>query len=193
MDTAGPVRGSAMIGCRSMPRTRRSLLRVKGALAVVAFALSACSQPVTEANEDANDTVAVPVNNHVGGSVARTELVALTAKDIAGAELPGELSCGFADRGGNTLLYASGNVQSSENAVGLVKIAKETQRLTVPGGFNALVRGPTLAGSGLTVTVRHLDSRAPTGEESPPRPASITWGREGKASSSINGTWTCGP
>lgn len=188
MRQPGLYAGSAKSGWRRL-RIRRASLRVKGAFAVVAIALSACSQPVTEAN----DTITLPVVNFAGGSVARTDPVALTAKDIAGAELSGELACGFADRSGDTLLYASGNVQSAEDAVGLVKIAGELERLTVPGGFNALVSGPTLAGAGSTVTVRLLDSRAPSGGESPPRPASMTWGGAGKASSSINGTWTCGP
>lgn len=186
MKQPGLYGGSVINGCRR-PRTRQAPSRVKGALTVIA--LSACSQPVTEAN----DTVSVPVANFAGGGVARTEPLALRAKDIADAELPGELACGFADRGGNTLLYASGNVQSAEDAVGLVKIDQAIERLTVPGGFNALVRGPTLAGSGLTVTVRLRGPSAPTGEESPPRPASMTWRRADKAGSSFNGTWTCGP
>ena len=187
MKQPGVYGGSAISGCRKL-RTCRASLRLTGALAAVAFSLGACSQPVTEAN----DTVALPVANLAGGGVARTEPVALTAQDIAGADLPGELACGFADRGGNTLLYASGNVQSSEDAVGLVKIADEIERLTVPGGFNALVRGPTLAGSGLSVTVRNLRSPTPKGEESPPSPASMTLDH-GKATVSIDGTWTCGP
>lgn len=158
-------------------------------MAVVAFAISACSQLVTEANE----TAPVPVGNVANGSVARTELVALTAEDIADAELPDELACGFADRGGNTLLYASGNAESSEDAVGLMKIAGAAERLSAPGGFNALVRGPTLAGSRFTVIVRPQDASAATSGESSSRRASMTWSREGEANSSIDGTWTCGP
>lgn len=175
---------------RSGPRGTRAhrMLRV---VALAALALTACSAPVTDA-EQGTTNVSVPIENLAGSGVALHGLSPLTAQDIAQAKLPGELACGFADHTENTLVYASGNVQSDEDAIGLIKVAASVERLAAPGGFDALVRGPTLAGSGVRVEIAIKDGPSVSGE-SQPRPAFMTVVRDGKPDVRIDGTWTCGP
>ena len=176
---------------RSGPRWTRAhrMLRI---VALASFALAACSAPVTDAEQGTTKATALAIENLAGSSVALHGLAPLTAHDIAQAKLPGELACGFADHNESTLVYASGNVQSDEDAIGLIKVAASVERLAAPGGFDALVRGPTLAGSGVRVEIAIKDGPSVSGE-SPPRPAFLTVARDGKPDARIDGTWTCGP
>ncbi|MEH3039122.1 MAG: hypothetical protein PGN21_03515 [Sphingomonas paucimobilis] len=166
--------------------------RIGPVVALASFALGACSAPVNDANQATSNATVVPIENLADGGGARHGLVPLTAQDIARAKLPGELACGFAERGEDTLLYASGDVQSDEDAIGLIKVEGSVQRLTAPGGFDALVRGPTLTGSEARIDIGIEDGPSASGE-SPPRSASMTLARHGKPDVRIDGTWTCGP
>ena len=170
-------------------RLPRSMYQI---IALAAFGVSGCSGTGENTKEGTSNETAVPINNVAVAAPGNEALAPLTAHDIALADLPGELACGFADRSQKTLLYASGNVQTEDDAVGVVKIGRSIERLTASGGFNALVQGPTLAGSRGTVAIRILDGPIASGE-SPPRPATMTLPRPGEADVSIEGTWTCGP
>lgn len=170
-------------------RLPRSMYQI---IALAALAVSGCSGTGENATEGASNETAVPINNVAVADPENEALAPLTVHDIALADLPGELACGFADRSQKTLLFASGDVQADDNAVGLVKIDGSIERVTAPGGFNALVQGLTLEGSSGTVAVRILDGPTASGE-SPPRPATITLARPREADVSTDGTWTCGP
>lgn len=165
------------------------MLRV---VALAALALTACSAPMTDAEQGTTNATALPIENLAGSAVALHGLSPLTAQDIAQAKLPGELACGFADHNESTLVYASGNAQSDEDAIGLINVAASVERLAAPGGFDALVRGPTFTGSGVRVEIAIKDGPSVSGE-SPPRPAFLTVARDGKPDARIDGTWTCGP
>lgn len=174
---------------RAVSRFRRSMYQI---IALAAFSVSACSEPDKNTENGASNITAVPIDNVTVAAPENKAPAPLTAHDIALADLPGELACGFADRSQNTLLYASGDVQADDDAVGLVKIGGSIEQVTARGGFNALVQGLTLVGSNGTVAVRILNGPTASGE-SPPRPATITLARPGEADVSIDGTWTCGP
>lgn len=170
-------------------RLPRSMYQI---IALAALAVSGCSGTGENATEGASNETAVPIDNVAVAGPGNEALAPLTAHDIAVADLPGELACGFADRSQKTLLYASGDVQTEDDAVGVVKIGRSIERLTASGGFNALVQGPTLSGSIGTVSIQISDGPAASGE-SPPRPATVTLVRPGEGDVSIDGTWTCGP
>ncbi|MEH3039794.1 MAG: hypothetical protein PGN21_07000 [Sphingomonas paucimobilis] len=161
-------------------------------IALAVFGVSGCSGTGENTKEVASNETAVPVSNVAVAGPGNEALASLTAHDIAVADLPGELACGFADRSQNTLVYASGDVQADDDAVGLAKIGGSIKRVTSPGGFNALVQGPTLASPSGTVAIRISDGPTASGE-SPPRLATVTLARPGEADASIDGTWTCGP
>lgn len=174
---------------RAAGRLRRSTYQI---MALAAFGVSGCSGTGENTKEGALNETTVPIDNVAVAGPGNEALAPLTAHDIAVADMPGELACGFADRTQNTLVYASGDVQADDDAVGLAKIGGSIKRFTSPGGFKALVQGPTLAGSSATVSIRISDSPTASGE-SPPRPATVTLARPGEADVSIDGTWTCGP
>ncbi len=127
-----------------------------------------------------------------GGDGSEIRLSPLTAADIDGAALDGELACSFAGMDKATLLLAKGDVASKERAFGLVKVGDYLERVSAPGGFDAMLKGGTFAGKGLTLRIA-LTGRATGGGESPPRPATATVDRADGAKRVIPGTWTCGP
>ena len=165
--------------------------RIRQIIALAALVVGACSEPSNDPGQSVSNMAPAPVDM-VSERVASDGLTPLTARDIALANLPGELACGFADRGQRALLYASGDVRSDEDAVGLLKIDGSVERVTVAGGFDALLRDPVLTGSQATVAVRIAEGASASGE-SPPRPASILLERAGQPDVRVDGTWTCGP
>lgn len=174
---------------RAAGRLRRGMYQI---MALTAFGISGCSGTGENTKEGAANGTVAPIDNVAVAGPGNEALAPLTAHEIARADLPGELACGFADQSQNTLVYASGDVKADADAVGLAKIGGSIERVTSPGGFDALVRGPTLAGSSGTVSVQISDGPTASGE-SPPRPATMTLDRPGEADVRIDGTWTCGP
>lgn len=174
---------------RAAGRLRRSMYQI---IALAAFGVSGCSETGENTEESTSNETAVPIDNVAVASGENEALAPLTAHDIALADLSGELACGFADRSQKTLLYASGDAQTDEAAVGLMKIGGSVERLSALGGFDALVRAPILTSSSGTVSIRISDGPTASGE-SPPRPATVTLTRPGEADVRIDGTWTCGP
>ena len=127
------------------------------------------------------------------GDGSEIRLSALSAGDISGAKLQGELACSFAGRDGAALLHAAGNVGSSDPAVGVVKISDTVETVRAPGGYDAILRGATFSGQGKTIRVRLGAEQPQQGGESPPRAATLTYERMDGASRSYPGSWTCGP
>lgn len=127
----------------------------------------------------------------VGGDGSQIRLSPLMEKDIAGAELAGELACSFG-QGRETLLLAKGDVASKERAWGVIKVGGYVERVSAPGGFDGMLKGGTFAGKGTTLRLA-LTGPAAGGGESPPRPATLTYLRADGASRVFRGTWTCGP
>jgi hypothetical protein len=129
----------------------------------------------------------------VGGDGSAITLAPLTAGDIEGASLAGELACGFsAAPGGAPLLLAKGHVASDAPARGVVKVGDYLEPVAAPGGFDGMLRGARFSGAGKVVLVE-LTGPATQGGESPPSPATLTYHRADGARRTFAGQWQCGP
>ncbi len=175
-------------------------------VAVLAFALAACSPPAdsdaAKASADkSSDTVAdagppaiKPADEPTrGGDGSPIELAALGDADLTGAGLKGELGCSFAaDAAAAPILVAKGNVASQDPARGVVKIGDATASIAAPGGYDAMADGANFFTEGLQLRIA-LTGAAQGGGESPPRPATLTLNRADGARRVIAGLWQCGP
>lgn len=181
-------------------------------------ALAACSQPEDSggniaaepsatADNSADSSIPAPIppeptptpspseaadGETVGGDGSPIRLSPLGEKDIAGAELAGELACSFGRGRDATLLLARGDAASKARAWGVIKVGDTIERVSAPGGFDGMVRGGTFAGKGVVLRIG-LAGPASGGGESPPRPATLTYQRADGASRVFRGSWTCGP
>lgn len=182
--------------------------RLSSALAACALALTlmaGCSDSSSEAGSEpapesspkapadtATQEPAAPSGETTGGDGSAITLNALTAEDMRQADLPGELGCQFTTEDGQVLLIAMGNVASSEPARGVVKVAAHVEPVSAPGGFDGLTDSPTFNGKGKTVRIQ-VTGEPTEGGESPPRPATLTYGRADGAQRAWPGEWRCGP
>lgn len=141
----------------------------------------------------APEVAAEAIDPTTGGDGSPIRLSALGSGDIEGAELTGELGCSFADRDGDTLLLAKGDVASSEPAFGVVKVGDYVESVSARGGFDGMIKGAKFHGRGKTIVVERTSSQPAGGGESPPYPARLTYQRADGASRSFDGQWTCGP
>jgi hypothetical protein len=152
------------------------------------LALAACS-PAAEEEE-------AQVPAATGAPAPAPPRATLTAEDIEGARLAGELSCAFSERGMRApLLVASADVDDAAHAEGVLKLGPSAVRLKsdAAGGFNALVAGARFTSGDLTAKLA-VTSPEPLGEgESPPRAAVLELGSEALGTQRIEGEWTCGP
>lgn len=129
-----------------------------------------------------------------GGDGSQITLQPLTAEQLDGVDLPGELACGFADADGATLLLARADVQPDGMVHGVLNNngSIETLGNGQAGGFNDLLDGVTLAGKGLVVELQRGEQR-PTGNEATQHAAVLKVQRADGAERSYDGTLTCGP
>ncbi|MES2494970.1 MAG: hypothetical protein V4618_02540 [Pseudomonadota bacterium] len=128
-----------------------------------------------------------------GGDGSEIILVGMTGTDLEREKLSGELACSFASPNGAMLLVGRGNVGSKERSQGVVKILDYVERVSAPGGYDAMLRGANFAGQGKTILIALTGAAPTTGGESPPLAATLTYQRADGASRSFSGTWTCGP
>ncbi len=127
-----------------------------------------------------------------GGDGSEITLSPLSAQDIDGAALAGELACAFSIDAAAPLLLANGDVASDEPARGVVKVGDYVEAVAATGGFDAMLRGARFAGAGKTVTI--AVTGAPVGGgESPPMVATLTYDRADGARRVFTGHWRCGP
>lgn len=147
--------------------------------------VDAAPSPSPTDGEDEGDTV--------GGDGSAITLSPLTAADIEGASLAGELACAFSTTpGGVPLLLARSDVASDVPARGLVKVGDYVEPVAAPGGFDGILRGAKFSGAGKVVLVEPTGP-ATAGGESPPRPATLTYHRADGARRTFAGQWQCGP
>ena len=129
-------------------------------------------------------------------ATAAAPRAALTAEDVEGARLAGELSCAFTERGmREPLLVASADVDDAARPQGVLKLGGSTLRLEPAGagGFNAMVGGARFTSGDLTANIA-VTSPEPLGEgESPPLAAVLELGSPATGMQRIEGEWTCGP
>lgn len=186
-------------------------MRIAGSF-FAALALAACSQPASapepsappaESAPPATDqpVAAIPTpptpapaepTATLGGDGSEITLNPLTAADLHGVTLEGELACSFAAEGSAPLILARGDVASKDPAFGLVKVGESVERIHAAGGYDGMVGGGVFSGPGKTITI--AVTGAPQGDgESPPRPATLTYDRADGAKRLFPGIWTCGP
>ncbi|WP_340644335.1 hypothetical protein [Phenylobacterium sp.] len=177
--------------------------RVTSVAALVALALAACSpQPTSKPAEPPAATIApgVPPATPkpetaptVGGDSSPIRLSALSNADLQSAALQGELGCSFSTPTASPLLVAMGVVASKTPAQGVVKVLDSMERVTAPGGFDAMLKGAVFADQGKTVTIALTGAAPVGGGESPGYPATLTYDRADGARLTLTGLWTCGP
>lgn len=164
------------------------------AAGAAALALCACGQ--------AGDDPAAPEETPAAENRAPSSredaqddgLAALTADEIRGAALGGELSCGFFGPDDDfPLLTAMGVVGSDTPAEGVVKAGGAVVGLSAPGGFDAMLGGAVFTGSDGADYAVAITGPAQGGGESPARPGTLT--AEGGAADgeAREGSWVCGP
>jgi len=183
----------AITGCSQSPE--------HGNAAHQAAAAKAAAEPTKAAPEQNSAALFSPAAVEVtenraepateGGDGSQIVLSALTGADMNGAKLEGELACSFSG-GDATLLLARGNVGSAERAQALVKVANSVERISAPGGYDAMIKGVRFAGQGKTITIT-VTGKALDGGESPASPATLTYDRADGARRTLIGDWTCGP
>jgi hypothetical protein len=160
---------------------------MKRLAACLAAALAACSptaedEPAAEGPEPA--------------AAATGPRAALTAEDIEAAQLAGELSCSFVERGVRApVLVASADVDDAARPVGVLKLGSSTLRLesAAAGGFNAMVEGARFVSGDLTAAVAVTSSELLDDSESPPLAAVLELGSAALGTQRIEGEWSCGP
>lgn len=188
--------------------TRLRHRHAPGLAAIAAIlALTACSErettqtapeaatPSPAVAAPAPPTPAAPVapGATIGGDGSAIQLSELSAADMQGGDLPGELACSFStDTAGAPLLLAMGYVASREAAQGLVKVTDSVERIAAPGGFDGMLNGAVFTGAGKTIRIT-LTGPATGGGESPPSPATLTYDRADGAARTFVGHWRCGP
>lgn len=152
-----------------------------------------------ESGSDVQPTTDAPVapvaeNPTRGGDGSQIALQPLSAEQLDGVDLPGELACGFSDAGGATLLVARADVLPDGMAHGVLNNNGfvETLGNGRAGGFNDLIDGITLTGKGLAVELQRGKPR-PTGNETTQHAAVLKVQRADGAERNYDGTWTCGP
>ena len=156
--------------------------------AFLILALAGCSTSAEE--EEAQAPAAT------GAPAPAPPRAALTAEDIEGARLAGELTCAFSERGTRApLLAASADVDDAAHAEGVLKLGPSAVRLESPatGGFNALVKGAMFTSGDLTANVVVTSPEPRSEGESPPLAAVLELGSEALGTQRIEGQWTCGP
>ena len=181
--------------------------RATSLAALLALALAACSpQPAATPSEPTASTpiapgvpaapaetpAAAPAPT-VGGDGSAITLNPLSSADLQSAALQGELGCSFSTPAASPLLVAMGVVASKAPAQGVVKVGDYVERVTAPGGFDAMLKGVAFAGQGKTVTIALTGAAPVGGGESPGYPATLTYDRADGAKLVLPGLWTCGP
>ena len=170
--------------------------------ALLTFALAACSGPPADKPEQppaapapaaSPETPAAAPTPTVGGDGSAITLNPLSSADLQSAALQGELGCSFSTPAASPLLVAMGVVASKAPAQGVVKVMDSVERVTAPGGFDAMSKGVAFVGQGKTVTIARTGAAPVGGGESPGYPATLTYDRADGAKLVLTGLWTCGP
>ena len=121
-------------------------------------------------------------------------LAALTADEIRGAALGGELGCGFFNADEDfPVLSAMGVVASNDPAQAVVKAGGSVVELTAPGGYDAMADGAVFTGPDGAAYAVAVTGPAEGGGESPPRPATLTAEGGPADGETLEGRWVCGP
>lgn len=164
------------------------MYRPRGLLAALlaGVALVACSDPGKALSAPAEPALQPTMPPAPPPPGAHLELQPLTDADLAGAALVGGRACRFA-RGEAVLLQVQGDASTGPSQ-GVVKVAGAVERVTAPGGFDAMAKGGTFRGQGVVVRV------VLTGGGSKPsaRPATLAYDSAGGSAPTVAGTWTCG-
>lgn len=134
----------------------------------------------------------LPINETVGGDGSQIIVDPLSSAELEASKLEGELACSFAQGDQAPILFAMGDVGSSERSQGVVKVAGYIEAVGAPGGFETMRRGTRFAGKGKTIKVE-VTGPATGGGESPSSPAMLTYVRADGARRVFAGNWTCGP
>lgn len=159
-----------------------------------ALALAGCSDQTPDGNAAVAPTAATRAPPDAA-LAARAIREPLTAEDVEGAALAGELGCSFTQAGASgPLLVAMADVTDAARAEGVLKLGPSALRLRGAdvGGFNAMVHGARFTSGELETRVA-VTSETPTDDsESPPLPARLEIASPAGAQQVV-GAWSCEP
>lgn len=164
----------------------------RGAVITAVLLLAACSGQEAATPAPMPDATPPRETPATGGEGSAIQLSALSTADMDAQPLAGELACGFSTDAATPLLIAKGDVASRSPAQGLVKVAGTVERITAPGGFDALLKGAVFTGQDKTIRIT-LTGPATGGGESPPSPATLSYERPDGGRLTLAGRWECGP
>ncbi|MCR5869902.1 MULTISPECIES: hypothetical protein [unclassified Sphingomonas] len=158
-------------------------------------ALAACSPaPAPPANE--TTAPPAPIESVIPPgptpSPAAIELDAVT--EAAAGALKGELRCAFLSDASILMLVGAGDVDAASRATAVVMRSGKPVLLTAreTGGFDAMARGGSFAGEGLTASITRGAARE-TEHEGSSHTATLSVEAPGSAPQAIDGVWECGP
>lgn len=121
--------------------------------------------------------------------------------DWRGANLRGELGCGFSRGTGDAgpLLFAASDVDKAMASQAAIKLDGKVMRLATEttGGFDALGKGARFAGldglfANVVISGARVRETPQIAEESPRYPAQLVISQRGREMA-IDGFWECGP
>lgn len=174
-----------------MPGVRVVRRHLPVALVLAMLAASGCGLNGDRKEPASADTGPTVPAAATPAGVGPIELQPLEQADLEAPGLDGELACAFID-GGQTLLLARGNAHSDQHARGRVRAGDRLEEVSMPGGFDAMLRGARFEGAGKVVEVV-LTGPAVGRGESPPAPATLTVHGADGARHQVPGQWQCGP
>jgi hypothetical protein len=157
-------------------------------------ALAACSPaPVPPGNDSATP---LPIESALPPSPtpSPTPITLGVVTEAATGQLKGELRCAFLSDASALVLVGAGNVDATSRATAVVMRADQPVLLTAPepGGFDAMTKGGSFTGDGLTIAVSRGAERT-TGHEGSSHTATLSVEAPGAAPQAIDGVWECGP
>jgi len=194
---AAALFASAALSACSAPEDQPLPAEPGTATTEVAPAATPVATPIPEASQALPAGTAETAPATTGGDGSPLALSPLTATDLSGVELAGELACSFSrSAGAEPLLLARGNAaDAGGRATFAVKIGDYVEQgmMLADGGFDAMLEGGRFGTKGLVLAVRNVGPANGAGSESPSRPAELVAQRADGAERIFPGAWTCGP
>ncbi len=169
-------------------------LAMRSLTLIALAALTACSPAPTPPGNDSATPLPVESAMPPSPTPSPSPITLGVVSEAATEQLKGELRCAFLSDASELMLVGAGNVDAASRAAVIVMRADKPVLLTArePGGFDAMTKGGSFAGDGLTVAVSRGAERT-TGHEGSSHTATLSIEASGAAPQAIDGVWECGP
>jgi hypothetical protein len=170
----------------------RSILCIAASMLVC----TACSAEEQQPGGEASDAASPPPSRPAVPGVVLLPI--LTAEELEGAALPGELGCAFVEDGATgPVLIAAADVLDDAYAEAVMRLGMAVEpvrmRATRLGGFNAMVKGAEFVDGEFFVRIVTTSDTPLDDSEAPPLPARMEFGTADSGTQIAIGQWFCGP